>query len=184
MIDIVGVGICNGHLTKRAIELIKNADLIYGSKRALKLAEDYISCEKRLVKYCIEEYSRIEKESRDKNVVVLSTGDPMVSGLGSKINGIVEPGISSVQLALAKLGIDLCDVAVVDAHAKKAENLEELLKLRHLLILADKNFDVSVFGDKEIYLIENLCMRNENIIFGKAIDLDVKSDYTIVFVRR
>ena len=185
MLHIVGVGVCKGHLTKREIELIKSADVVYGSSRALKLAEDYILCEKKVMKYNDTEYRKIEEESKDKNVVVLSTGDPMVSGLGNKFKGLVELGISSVQVALAKLGIDLCDVIVMDAHANKPENLNEfLLKFRHLLILADKKFDISIFGDREVYLIENLCMENERIVCGKAVDLEVKSDYAIIFVRR
>ncbi len=184
MLHVVGVGVCKGHLTKRAIELIKSADVVYGSSRALKLAEDYILCEKRVMKYNDTEYRKIEEESKDKNVVVLSTGDPMVLGLGNKFKGLIEPGISSVQVALAKLGVDLCDVTVIDAHANKPENLDELLKFRHLLILADKKFDVSIFGGREVYLIENLCMEDERIVCGKAVDLEVKSDYTIIFVRR
>jgi len=184
MLYVVGVGVCKGHLTKRAIELIRNADVVYGSKRALKLAEDYIVSEKRIMGYNDAEYKRIEEESKDKNVVVLSTGDPMVSGLGSKFNGLIESGISSVQVALAKLGVDLCDVVVVNAHAKKPENLDELLKFRHLLILADKNFDVTIFGNREVCLMENLCMKNERIVFGRGVDLKIKSDYAIIFVRR
>ncbi|RLI78224.1 precorrin-6y C5,15-methyltransferase (decarboxylating) subunit CbiE [Archaeoglobales archaeon] len=184
MLYVVGVGVCKGHLTRKAIELIKNADVVYGSKRALKLAEDYIVCEKRVMKYSDDEYRRIEKESKDKNVVILSTGDPMVSGLGTKFNGSIEPGISSVQVALVKLGVDLCDVVVVDAHAKKPENLNELLRFRHLLILADRKFDISIFGDRGVYLMENLCMENEKVVCDKAVGLEVRSDYTIVFVRR
>ncbi len=184
MLYVVGVGVCKGHLTKRAIELIRNADVVYGSKRALKLAEEYITGEKRIMGYNDAEYKRIEEEGRYKNVVVLSTGDPMVSGLGVKLRGLIESGISSVQVALAKLGVDLCDVAVVDAHAKKPENLDELLKFRHLLILADKKFDITIFGNREVCLIENLCMKNERIVFGRGVDLEVKSDYAIIFVRR
>uniref|UniRef100_A0A7C3YQ59 Cobalt-precorrin-7 (C(5))-methyltransferase n=1 Tax=Geoglobus ahangari TaxID=113653 RepID=A0A7C3YQ59_9EURY len=184
MLYIVGVGVCKGHLTERAIELIRNADVIYGSRRALKLAEKYIRSEKRIMSYNDAEYKRIEEESKNKNVVVLSTGDPMVSGLGCKLNGLIEPGISSVQVALAKLGVDLCDVIVVDAHAKKPENLNELLKFRHLLILADKKFDIKIFGNRKVYLMENLCMENERIVFGKGSDLEIKSDYAIIFVRR
>ena len=183
-LHIVGVGVCSGHLTERAIELIKNADVVYGSRRALKLADKYITGEKRVMRYNDAEYRRIEEESRGKNVVVLSTGDPMVSGLGSKLNGLVEPGISSVQVALAKLGVDLCEVVVVDAHARKPGNLEELLKFRDLLILADRNFDIKIFGDREVCLIENLCMENERIVFGRGSDLEIKSDYAIIFVRR
>jgi cobalt-precorrin-7 (C5)-methyltransferase len=185
MLHIVGVGICRGHLTERAIRLIQNADIVCGSSRALKLAEEHIRGEKWLIKvHSGEEYERLKRESEDRNVVVLSTGDPMVSGLGTKLDGVVEPGISSVQIALSKLGIDLCDVAVVDAHAKKPENLMNLLKFRHALILGDKNFDLSIFGGKEVCILENLCMKNERVIVGRADEVEISSNYTIIFVRR
>ena len=59
-----------------------------------------------------------------------------MSGLGTLFDGIIVVGISSVQVALTKFRVDLYDMLVVDAHAKKFE-----IKNRHLLILADKKFD-------------------------------------------
>ncbi len=184
MLIIVGAGICKGHLTDRAKEAIRRADVVFGSKKAVELVKEYINGKIEIMKkFNEEEFSKIENLAKTLNVVVLSTGDPMVSGLGTKLRGLVEPGISSVQMALAKLGVDLCDVVVVDAHARRDIDLD-LLKYRHLLVLADKKFDPSVFGHREITVIENICMENENMFSCFADEVKLKSDYSIIFVKK
>ncbi len=184
MLWIVGAGICKGHVTERAKRIIENADIVYGSNKALSLVGDYIKGERRILRFFDKNVcSMIERDAKSKDIVVVSTGDPMVAGLGKLFDGEIESGISSVQVALAKLGIDLCEVAVVDAHAKKFEEFE-LLKKRHLLILADKSFDPSIFGHREIVIIENLCMKDERIWSCFADEVRLSSDYTVIFVRR
>lgn len=184
MLRIVGVGICEGHITERAAKIISEAEIIFGSRRAIDLVSKYIRGKVfEIRKFGKEVYSEIEKIGAEKEVVVLSTGDPMVAGLGSKIDGIVEPGISSVQLALAKVREDLCRTVIIDSHARKADEEFDLIAKRNLLILADKSFDPSVFGKKRAALIEDLC-RNERFVVGKAEELEIRSDYAIVFVWR
>ncbi len=182
MLHIVGVGICEGHITERAAKIISAAEIVFGSKKAIELASKYISGEVvEMKKFCGEVYREIEKISSKKNVVVLSTGDPMVAGLGSKINGIIESGISSVQLALAKLREDLCNCVVVDAHSRDAKEEFDLIEKRNLLILADKNFDPKVFGSRKVAIIENICGK-ERFEICLAEEAEVKSDYAIVYV--
>lgn len=185
MLYVVGTGICEQHLTKKAINLIENADVVYGSKKALENVEGYIKCsEVREIKnFNPVEYQEIEREGTRREVVVLSTGDPMVSGLGTKIEGEIVSGISSVQLALNRLNLDLTEVIVVKAHNKKPEKLLDLLKLKPLLILADRNFEVSMFGEREVIILENLCMKDERIRTGKAREMKLESDYTLVYVK-
>lgn len=182
MLNIVGVGICEGQITERASRLISQAEVVFGSRRALRLASKFISGEFfEITRFEDETYREIESLAERKNVVVLSTGDPMVAGLGSKLKGNVEPGISSVQMALAKLREDLCSTVVIDAHAKRAEKDLELIDRRNLLILADKSFDLSLLGKRRVALIEDIC-GNEKISFGRAEELRISSDYSIVFV--
>jgi cobalt-precorrin-7 (C5)-methyltransferase len=184
MLWVVGAGICRGHITERAKRIVENADIVYGSEKVFTLIGDYIKGEKRILRqFDKSAFSTIEKEAESKKVVIASTGDPMIAGLGKLFDGKIEPGISSVQIALAKLGIDLCEVVVINAHAKKFKEFE-LLKNRHLLILADKNFDPSVFGHRKIVILENLCMKSEKIWSGFADEVRLKSDYTVIFVRK
>lgn len=179
MLRIIGVGICEGHLTDRAKALIERSEVVYGSERALKLAENWIKGDVRILKkFGSEVYSQIEKEASEKDVAVLSTGDPMVAGLGKFFKKAeIEPGISSVQVALSKLKVDLCDVLVVNAHGKKFE-----VGKRSLLILADKNFDLKLLGNSEIVVLEDLCSK-ERIRRGLASEVTIESNNSIIYVR-
>ncbi|MEM0203701.1 MAG: precorrin-6y C5,15-methyltransferase (decarboxylating) subunit CbiE [Archaeoglobaceae archaeon] len=179
MLRIIGVGICEGHITDRAKALIERSEVVYGSERALKLAENWIKGDVRILKkFGDEVYSQIEKEASEKEVAVLSTGDPMVAGLGKFFKKAeIEPGISSVQVALSKLKVDLCDVLVVNAHGRKFD-----VGKRSLLILADKNFDPKLLGDAEIVVLEDLCSK-ERIRRGLASEVTIESNNSIIYVR-
>ena len=181
MLHIVGVGICRGHITERAKRLIEEAEIVYGSKRALELIDEYVKGESRVLRRFDKDMRlKIEREAERANIVVASTGDPMVAGLGKLFSGKVEPGISSVQIALARLGVDLCEVVVVDAHAKRFDGILN----RHLLILADRKFDLSIFGHRRVVVLENLCSEDEQILCGFADEMKLRSDRSIIFVRR
>jgi len=183
MLYIVGVGVAEGYLTERAIRLIKEAEVVYGSKRAVELAKKHIRGEIRVMTSFGEDiYREIENEAKDKRVVVLSTGDPMVSGLGRFLKGEIEPGISSVQLALARLKLDLTDVVIVDSHAKESyEEIKRALKIRgKVLVLADRNFDLKKIDEKvKIVVLENLGLNDEKI---SKISDEITSDRTIVYL--
>ena len=87
---VVGVGCGPGMLTERAIAIIRDAELIYGSKSAIERAAPHI-CSGCVVR-TITDYKALRK--LPENAVVLSTGDPMLAGLGY-LGGEVISGISS-----------------------------------------------------------------------------------------
>lgn len=137
---IVGVGAAPNLLTREAIVAIENAEIIFGSKRAIQLAKEHIRCEAcELADYTLR--------SLPQNAVVLSTGDPMLSGLG-KFAGEgdeIIPGISSLQLACARLCIDMEQLAVITAHSRSIESVKERLisNLRNgkdVFLLPDPSF--------------------------------------------
>ena len=190
MIWVVGAGICRGQITERGKDLLKNADIVYGSRRAFELIDFELKEKRVLSRFDSSVFEEIAREGKEKEVVVLSTGDPMVAGLGRKFRAMgmevgIEPGISSVQLALAKLKVDLTEVVVVDCHARDFDSSTlDFLKYRHLLILADRRFDLTKLGDRKIILLENLCMEGESVREGFADSVEIKSDYAIIFVVR
>ena len=181
---IVGVGPSKGYMTEKAVEEIQKADVVYGSKRAFEIAKKYIRGNFVEIKRFSEDvYRAIEKEGRRKRVVVLSTGDPMVVGLGKRIKGNVIPGISSIQLALAKLGVDLTEVVVIDGHAKDCiEEVREAFEIgRYALILADSRFNIEKLREfADVIVLENLGYENERICEG----CEIKSDLVILFAKR
>ncbi len=137
---IVGVGAGPGMLTKEGAEVIESAELIYGSERAIDLVRDHIKpgC----VLKVIVDYKRLRELPKD--AVVLSTGDPMLGGLGY-LPGRVVPGISSLQVACARLKISLLKVTAITVHGRRLDPLpiaEELKKGRCVFLLIDESSDL------------------------------------------
>ena len=144
---IIGVGCGPGMLTEEAIRGIAIAKTIYGSDRAIEIARPFMapSCEVRT----IDDFKALHRLPDD--VVVLSTGDPMLAGLGY-LSGTVIPGISSLQVAAARLHIPLARIAVVVAHGRgheqgMSETVEEVRRGKIVYLLADPKFDTG-----ELYL--------------------------------
>lgn len=85
---IVGVGCGPGMVTEQAAQVIRSARFIYGSSRAIGLVKKLIpdNCTVR----SISDFRNLSQ--LPENAVVLSTGDPMLAGLGY-LPGEVVPGI-------------------------------------------------------------------------------------------
>ena len=137
---IVGVGAGPGMLTYEAARAIKEARLIYGSARAIDLVREVISpeCDVR----AIENYRALRELPPE--AVVLSTGDPMLSGLGY-LNGEVVPGISSMQVACARLKISQLKVVPITVHGRSMDPepiLEEVARGKCVFLLVDDSTDL------------------------------------------
>ncbi len=137
---IVGVGAGPQMLTAQAAQAVAQAGLIYGSKRAIELVAEHI--DPRCTVRIIEDYKKL-RDLPDE-AVVLSTGDPMLSGLGY-LKGRVIPGISSLQVACARLKISQLKVIPITVHGR---NLDpdaiafELRRERIVFLLTDEATDL------------------------------------------
>ncbi len=160
-------------LTQDAIEAIEGARIVYGSPRALALASEHITVEPTV----LENYD-LDVED---DACILSTGDPMLSGLGTKapFGSQVIPGISSLQLACAREMIDIADVIAIHTHGKDADQAKETLENalcfeRVIFVVADPRFgvgDMCVYlmnkgYDGDIALLEDLGYETERIAHG------------------
>ena len=137
---IVGVGAGPGMLTLEAARAIKEAKLIRGSARAIDLVREVISpnCDVR----AIENYRTLR--DLPPEAVVLSTGDPMLSGLGY-LDGEVVPGISSMQVACARLKISQLKVVPITVHGRNMDTepiLDEIARGRCIFLLVDDSTDL------------------------------------------
>lgn len=144
---IVGVGAGPSLLTQEAISAIMGARIIFGSKRAIELAKEHIKCEAR-------EITDYTLRNIPENAVVLSTGDPMLSGLGkyAKKDDEVIPGISSMQLACARLHLDIENLSVISAHSRDISNVKirlalELKNGKNIFLLPDPSFGIKEVTD-------------------------------------
>jgi cobalt-precorrin-7 (C5)-methyltransferase len=171
---IIGVGCGPGLLTDLAKKELKKARFAYGSERAIALARAYLP-ENCAVK-SIDDYKKLHTLPDD--AVVLSTGDPMLAGLGY-LKGEVIPGISSLQIATARLHIPLSRVSVIVAHGRGHEKgmkdtVEEVWRGKIVFLLADPKFDVTELYNRlgelnlplQIALCENLAYKDERIVVG------------------
>lgn len=171
---IVGVGAAPNLLTEEAISAIQSAEIIFGSGRAIELAKEHIRCE-------AHEITDYTLGSLPANAVVLSTGDPMLSGLGKyarKGNEII-PGISSLQLACARLRLDIEQLSVITAHARdtgivKKRLIRELRNGNNIFLLPDLSFGVNEIAailsslglSRQISVCERLGYPDERIATG------------------
>jgi len=119
-----GPGALN-YLTPAARAAIENAEVLVGAQRLLDLFPAQ-HAERIVVKADIESVlNRIVARAGSKKVAVLVSGDP---GLCSLAKPVIKrfgrdaceiiPGISSVQVAFAHVGLDWLDARIVSAHDK------------------------------------------------------------------
>jgi cobalt-precorrin-7 (C5)-methyltransferase len=173
---IVGVGAGPDLLTEEAISSIENAQIIFVSKRALELAKEHIKCKASI----ITDYTL---KMLPGNAVVLSTGDPMLSGLGkyAKPEDEIIPGISSLQLACARLRLEIEDISVITAHSRdievvKKRLISELDHGKNVFLLPDSSFgapEVAEFLNnhgllREITICQQLGYPEERIEMGTS----------------
>ncbi|MBP1907886.1 cobalt-precorrin-7 (C(5))-methyltransferase [Methanolobus bombayensis] len=120
---VVGVGVGPNMLTQEAIEVISNAPVVYGSKRSIEIAERFIKCKANLIK----DYKSLHL--LPEGAVILSTGDPMFSGLGkfATSKDRIVTGVSSIQAACARFHVDMSTLAIITAHGRDPAPAKEAL---------------------------------------------------------
>jgi len=171
---IIGVGCGPGLLTDQAIKELKKARFAYGSERAIELAHMHLP--QNCAVKSIDDYKKLHTLPDD--AVVLSTGDPMLAGLGY-LKGEVIPGISSLQIATARLHIPLSQISIVVAHGRGHEKgmrdtADEVRRGKIVFLLADPKFSVTELYSRlallpqplQIALCENLGYPEERIVVG------------------
>ncbi|UOY10082.1 cobalt-precorrin-7 (C(5))-methyltransferase [Methanonatronarchaeum sp. AMET6-2] len=169
---IVGVGIAPGMMTEEAIETIKESRDIRGSERAIEIAEKHIPPDSNCKP--IKDYSKLETLPSD--TVILSTGDPMLSGLGY-LEGEVINGISSLQYACAKLKLSQTEITPISFHGRN-RNYPELHRQLEIgnkvFLIADPDLKTRQLTKKiqennqqaEIIILSKLGYPDEKIIKG------------------
>ena len=187
---IIGVGCGPGLLTEQAVQELKKARFAYGSDRAIAIARDYLP--KNCTVRSIDDYKKLSTLTEE--AVILSTGDPMLAGLGY-LKGSVIPGISSLQVAVARLHIPLSRVVIVVAHGRGHEQgildtIDEVKRGKIVYLLADPKFSVADLYDRlaalsltlQVAVCENLAYPEERIVVGDvAAHLQPESDlYSLV----
>lgn len=196
---IVGAGM--GHisdLTEYAADIIKNADIVYGSAR---LYEQYKVLNKNISAPKYSEIESVLEKETLKNTVLLVSGDVLFYSIAKKIqekfnekyNIELVPGISSMQYFLSKLNIIDYNVKAVSMHGRNNSCLGPVSYNEYTFMLTggDKKADNIInelynagLDYVYVYAGENLHSDDERIVSGKISDmLDYKfSSLTVLLI--
>ena len=137
-ITIVGCGPGSPeYVTPAAIAAVEKADLLIGTERLVRLFSPRPT-QSVVVNSTVEQaLDAIEQRPDCKNVAVLVTGDPGIFSLARLVierfgreQCRVIPGISSVQAAFARLGLDWADTRILSAHKEDPDPDDSLVKIR------------------------------------------------------
>ncbi|MFZ5647320.1 MAG: precorrin-6y C5,15-methyltransferase (decarboxylating) subunit CbiE [Bacillota bacterium] len=179
-VKVIGVGPGSpGCLTEEARAAIAGARIVIGGKRHI---ESF--CGKDQLKFILannlEEVLEVIRSRRDEGIAVLATGDPGMYGILSFLrdrlgpeNIAVLPGISSVQMAFARLCLPWHDAVVLSAHGRSPEKVAEIAeKAGKLAVLTgNDNPPETLFalmenmgGRKKYYFCFDLSLQGEEII--------------------
>lgn len=183
--NVVGIGPGDReYLTLLAIDTIENSDVLVGSQRSLDLFE-YVDA-----KFVVLEPRDIPKTVKKAvsylddglKVSILSTGDPGFSGmlktmqkLSPKTKLNVIPGISSIQLASAKVQVPWDTANLITIHGGKAPTEDLLEKIdpnkaniilpnRHISELAEYLIEHDFSPEHQITICEKLSYPDEQVV--------------------
>ncbi len=183
-VTIVGCGPgSKKYMTWYALQQINSAEVLVGSRRLLSLfpdadADTYVLSNN--YKLLITRIVSLSK--KNKKVVVLVSGDPgffsysklIVDKLGVEKCEVI-PGISSVQMAFAKIGRTWNDAYFMSLHGrsgKLAAVVKRISDNDKVAVLTDSANNVKLIAKKlletgikerKIFVCENLSLENERI---------------------
>ena len=124
-VTIIGMGMSPEDLTARQRDLIAAADVLVGGRRHLARFADLAAEKIEIGKGLSDLLPAIQSAAREREVVVLASGDPLYYGIGAYLvralgaeNVRVHPNISSVAAAFARLRHPWQEVRVVSLHGR------------------------------------------------------------------
>ena len=186
-ITIIGCGPGDsGYLSGAAMAAVAQADCLIGSERLLALFRE--NGGKRIavnaeVQKTVDEIARRYKTGQ---VAVLVSGDPGISSLAAPVikqfgreNCEVIPGVSSVQLAFAKMGLDWIDARIISAHGHDpGAAMESFAQYEKIAVLGGRDESIAwivrlaeKLGDRRIFVCEQLSLPGEKVREMSAAEL-------------
>lgn len=198
-IGIVGCGPGSlEYLTPAAWCIIRDAEVLIGTRRLLDLfpgsRAERIEFSNRIDEILTEITRRPHKK-----IAVLVTGDPGLCSLAKPVlrrfglrHCRVIPGISSIQVAFARIGLDWLDTWIIDAHGKDPEiDPAGLCRWGKIAVLGGRKGSLlrltseikRLQEDFLIFVCENLTLPNERIMNIEPKDIEgIETDPKAVFL--
>ena len=187
-IFIVGVGPGSGeYVLPIARREIKRADCLVGAKRLIALFPDFKKEKIFIDGHLDEALSYVKKFKNRKKIAVLVSGDPGMYSLLGRISKVLKPeeysvipGISTVQLAFARIGESWSDAKIISLHGREPDHLASEIKTSaKVFLLTDSAFPPNKIAhhlidagleNRRMVVLENLTYSDERIT-----DTDLKS---------
>jgi precorrin-6y C5,15-methyltransferase (decarboxylating) CbiE subunit len=165
-------------MTVEAIRAVESADVLVGANRLLEMFPQS-NCERIAVGANIEQaLDKIASQCGSKRIAVLVTGDPGLCSLaqpvirrfGREMCKVI-PGISSVQVAFARVGVDWYGARIISVHGRKPDAPCDTLSEEKIAILTEGSVSLSwiaelaksMKNDVRIFICEDLTLENEQI---------------------
>lgn len=181
-VHIIGVGPGReDYILPAARPYIEKADCLIGAKRLLALFHGLGKKEIIFDGKMDKAISYIRRFKNKERIAFLVSGDPGMYSPLEKISQVfkkneysVIPGISTLQLAFARIGQSWFDAKVISLHARKADNLADKIK-GHLkvFLLTDASFPPDKIAshllkegieNRRAVVLENLSYTNEKVL--------------------
>jgi cobalt-precorrin-7 (C5)-methyltransferase len=146
---IIGIGSgTEDYLLPVARRTIEASDCLIGGKRALRLFQNLQKEEVLLEGNFEKVIPFLLKEREKKKIAILVSGDPgLYSFLGTvacvlkREEYVIIPGISTVQIAFARLGEGWEDITILSLHGRKMDDLARRVKeSSKIFLFTDPNF--------------------------------------------
>jgi cobalt-precorrin-7 (C5)-methyltransferase len=202
-ITIIGCGPGNpDYLTAAAVRAVSEAEVLVGAQRLLDLFPRH-PAETIRVDAKIEAVLEAVARRIEKKIAVLVTGDPGLASLAKPIirrfgteRCRVIPGISSVQAAFARLGLDWLDARIIDAHGRDPDlGAEALAGATKIAVLGGRpqSFEwlqremEDRLRDYKIYICEDLTLDTERVTpweRGTGLNRPLSSRAIFILVRK
>ena len=175
------------YLTPAACRAIEGAEVLVGASHLLDLFSKHPAERIRVQADIPKILEEIAVRLHRRKIAVLVTGDPGLCSLAQPVlkrfgrdSCEVIPGISSIQVAFARLGLDWVNARIIDAHGGNPEiDSAFLAQAEKIAIFAGRaeaikwvaNLARAIGEGYIIYVCENLTLEGEKISQIKAEDL-------------
>lgn len=190
------------YVTKAAIKAAESVDVLVGSQRALDLFPGFLGDTLVLRARNMDEMMKksISLVDEGKDVAILSTGDPGFSGVLKPILNLrddldieVIPGISSLQLAAARLQLPWDQTNLLTLHGKgnSQEILDYLDNEKPTIVLPDFRVEKlaqfllenGIHPERKVAVCERLSYPDEKLFKGNLKEVaDMEFSYLCVMV--
>lgn len=179
-ITIVGCGPGSpDYVTPAARAAVAKADVLVGAERLLKLFPDHGRERIRVDAGVMDALDRLDTLVESAKVAVLVTGDPGLFSLSRLVlerfgrhRCTVIPGVSSVQVAFAKIGLDWADARILSAHKEDPAISLDVMSADKIAVFCGREGSLEWIArhilrddreDRRIFVLENLTLSEERI---------------------